>query len=699
MKKWHAASELVGTPGMPKTTQGVNLKAKREQYIARYRKAQGGGKEYHITSLPEKTQDYLTGKALKKTPAPATRHDIVTTEPVAQDIATLKAWQREVFNARVALYHEFEKLKALHGTTKAVKKLILLAETQTLPDHLKECVIKANARKGKKGRTLSKSMILGWQRKVKAAGLTALAPVAVEKKNIPPWVPYFLKCYQRPQNPSLAQALEDMTDILPENISVPSYYQVRRFHLKRSKVERERGRKTGAEYKALKGSGRRDTSKFLPLDIGVCDGHSFKAKVAHPVHGRPFKPEVCAVIDVATRVITGWSAGLAESAVTVADAIRHGATTNEHKQYGGVFSILYTDGGSGNTAKVNTDEFTGIFTRIGSEHHTGIAGNPQARGIIEIINKTVWIRAAKELPTFVGKSMDKLTTRNMYLLMDRDFKQKGGCEHVPSWPQFLEFLRQTIDNYNRRPHSALPKITDQQTGKRRHMAPLEVWAWHIEQGWDYKKEQLTERELEILFLPRIERKVTDSRVTLFTNTYYHKDLAHYEGELLQVGYNIHDGEYVQVWDRADRLICYAGFDKNKHDFFPISQVEYAREQRAKRRAKIKLDQLEEIEAERRGLVETTRQNNIITLQPISPVTKEDREQLQLEIEKVQETSIPTDDKGKFKFWNELDARLSEGETLKERELLFYEAYRKSASFKAFQSVAETLGETSSGLHA
>ena len=55
---------------------------------------------------------------------------------------------------------------------------------------------------------------------------------------------------------------------------------------------------------------KRDTSNYKPL--GVCDGHSFKAKVAHPAHGRPFKPEICAIIDAATRVVVGWSTGLTE---------------------------------------------------------------------------------------------------------------------------------------------------------------------------------------------------------------------------------------------------------------------------------------------------------------------------------------------------------------------------------------------------
>ena len=54
--------------------------------------------------------------------------------------------------------------------------------------------------------------------------------------------------------------------------------------------------------------------------------------------------------------------------------------------------------------------------------------------------------------------------------------------------------------------------------------------------------------------------------------------------------------------------------------------------------------------------------------------------------------VPEDDKGKFLLWNKLDAQLAGGEVLDKREMLFYEAYRKSASYRAFRSVADTLGK-------
>lgn len=605
-------------------------------------------------------------------------------------LTELKDWQREVMDARVALYREFQRLERKYGTNQAVKEFIQQANSGTLPEHLQGMIERANARGGKTGRKISKSMIFRWKDMDKK-GLAAFAPKDVEKKEIPTWAPFFMQCYQIPSNPSIPQAMEAMAKILPKTIGMPSYQQVRRFHDKRSRLDRERGRKTGSSFKALKGYRQRETSEFSPLDIGICDGHSFKAKVAHPIHGKPFKPEICAIIDAATRVVVGWSVGLAESATTVADAVRHAATVSAEKRYGGVFNILYTDGGSGNKAQINTDEFTGLFPRLGTMHKTGIAGNAQGRGIIERLNATLWIRAAKKLPTFVGKEMDTLTKRNVYLLMEKDFRKSDKSEVLMSWGQFIVFCQEEVEDYNRRPHSSLPKINDPETGLRRHMSPFEAWAWHTVNGWKQEEHQLSEQEVEILFRPRIARKVVRSSVSLGTNTYFASILEHYEGQELQIGYDIHDGSKVQVWDREGRLICYALFEQNKDHFFPLPLVEKAANERARRRAKIKLDNLEEIEAERRGIIDLQPSSKVIEISS-APRIKADREALQLEMEaKATEVVIPDDDKGKFLFWNGLDARLEGGETLSKKEMLFYEAYRKSASFRAFKSVADTLG--------
>ncbi len=363
MKSWFTASELAGIKGMPATQQGVTRKASREHWMAKYRQGQGGGKEYHLDYFPPETQAALH---FIHAPVPAISKDkeLVVREKADQKLTDLKDWQRKIFNARLALFREFEQLQKLHGTNKAIEAMVAMAQGNELPEHLMQCVAEANARKGD-GRTLSRSMILGWQRAVRRYGIPALAPAQVEKITLPEWAPFFMQCYQLPNNPTIPHAMENMAKILPEGMRMPSYHQVLRWHNKRSNLDREKGRKTGSAYRALKGYRHQDTTNYLPLQECMCDGHTFKGKVANPRSGEPFQPEVCTVIDLATRVAIGWSIGLAESAETVATALRHAVTVNEEKPYGGMIEHFYTDGGSGNEAKVNTDELTGLYARLG----------------------------------------------------------------------------------------------------------------------------------------------------------------------------------------------------------------------------------------------------------------------------------------------------------------------------------------------
>ncbi|MFK5247635.1 transposase, partial [Glaesserella parasuis] len=133
----------------------------------------------------------------------------------------------------------------------------------------------------------------------------------------------------------------------------------------------------------------RDWSPFVANDIWIGDGHSLKLKVAHPVHGRPFTPELTMIADGASRKIVGWSLSLSENAFAVLDALRHGIATH------GVPAIYYSDNGGGEKNKILDAEVTGILPRFSIHHATGIAGNPQGRGIIERLNKTVGLRIAE----------------------------------------------------------------------------------------------------------------------------------------------------------------------------------------------------------------------------------------------------------------------------------------------------------------
>jgi len=58
--EWFAAKELTGIAGLPSSTQGINLMARREGWVSRRRKGvQGKALEYHVDSLPTGARNLL----------------------------------------------------------------------------------------------------------------------------------------------------------------------------------------------------------------------------------------------------------------------------------------------------------------------------------------------------------------------------------------------------------------------------------------------------------------------------------------------------------------------------------------------------------------------------------------------------------------------------------------------------------------
>ncbi|EFM5878382.1 transposase, partial [Escherichia coli] len=146
------------------------------------------------------------------------------------------------------------------------------------------------------------------------------------------WLPEFLAQYRQSNGRPMTEAYEDfvaewqhrhadepyMLDIMP------SYDTIRRAMKKLPEVVKQKGRVTGSEYRQLEGFTRRDWSRMPVNYVWIGDGHGMKLKCAHPVHGRPFAPEVTFVIDGGTRFVVGWSLDLAENVFAVAGAIQHG---------------------------------------------------------------------------------------------------------------------------------------------------------------------------------------------------------------------------------------------------------------------------------------------------------------------------------------------------------------------------------------
>lgn len=712
---YYSAKELAGLPGIPSSARGVQLKAGRDNWDSRTRSGRGGGKEYADHSLPLETRAYLEARRDADNSVPA---KIDVSAPTTADRpvslpspAALKHWQRECMDARMGFIRLIEQaLESGYKMEEALEDLVSASAGRVM--EVAHLARRANKRAGNE-RAISKSTLYRWWGIWHALkDPSALAPKDSEVSKLPSWAPAFLELYCVPQKPSVAACLEDMA--LKHPSACPSKDQVYRFLKKYSALDILKGRMTGAELSRHTAYIMRDTSDLLPLQVCVCDGHSFKAKVAHPKHGRPFSPEVCTVIDAATRFIPGWSAGLAESNQTVADAVRHALTVNESKPYGGMISILYSDKGSGNTADVNADPELGRFVRLGITLKTGRPGHPRARGIIERVNKSLWIPLAKKLPTYTGKDMDPGVARKVHLHLQscvKKAKKAGMTPESPlliSWNDFLAALAAGVERYNDRPHSGLPKTRDPQTGKIRHMTPREAWKNAKATGWS--PEIVSESELEDMFRPWVIATVNNGMVTLFGNIYFSKALEHYHRRKVIVEYEVQDGSNVLVRDiDHHRLICGAKYNANKKAFFPRSAIDEAEESRYKNRLATANQRIDEIEAEFKGIAAP-----VVIAHP--PELAEARRQLALEMErgnngeppriehKIAENppALPSpkkvvsfeekSERQRYKHYKEMKQRLAWGETIPEDDYRRLVLYEQSAECQVWAEMEKNLGK-------
>lgn len=384
-----------------------------------------------------------------------------------------------------------------------------------------------------------------------------------------PWVATVLARYRQPQRPDLADAVRKARADLeaagwPEE-ALPSYEAARRWIKKLPIRVRERGRMNGAAMKALLPFKRRDWSWMNSNDVWVGDGHTFKAKVQHPIHGQAFAPEVTVVIDAASRLAVGWAISLSENCIAVSEAIGNGMIN-----YGRPL-IYYSDNGAGQTAKFLDHEVTGILKRFGVRHETGIPGNPQGRGLIERLWGTVMIPLARTYPSYQGTDVDPLALQRVTRDINKAARQGTVPSYLPSWKQFFDEVEQALKLYNlEHIHSDLRKTPAQAYAEKLALDSVMT---------------LSEREKLEVFRPEVTRVVNRGEINLFNNRYASQALENWHRKTVRVLFDMHDASDVWVRDMQGRQIAIAKFNGNSVDGFNKPMVERLRENRVEQALK------------------------------------------------------------------------------------------------------------------
>ncbi|HBC0040276.1 TPA: transposase [Salmonella enterica] len=612
------AKELVGIPGLPKTIKGIREALRRscgESEGMMRKRAGTKAFEFHVDCLPDVARKALQArqiKALMNQPATETqepesprlkkREDdkiVVYRKCPAlfeQKLGTLTATQKETADARIAIVSEVLRVCELPGISQAaaIREFVKQAQNGELPAHLAGTVETANAKKGSL-RSLSEISLKRWIADFKKAATPAerlimLAPG--KRQPVKPdqirWLPEFLRFYRRPNGCGIREAYDDFAtewyEVHRDNpamcAALPSYDQVCYAMKKLPAVVKLRGRVTGSEFRQYEGFVRRDWLS-LPVNYAwIGDGHGMKMKVAHPDHGNPFSPEVTFIMDGCCRFIVGWSLALSESVVAVADALRHGIK-NHGKPY-----IYYSDNGGGETNNTFDADITGVLPRLGIDHRLGIPENPQGRGIIERLNRTLAMRISRQFATYYGTGADRGTVRRITKALmsatnaankgrELTEKQRQTLKNLPSWNELIAAIEAGVEWYNNRPHSSLPL-----RGNGEHYTPAQFRRYKLEKEAT-EIEWLSDLELREMFMPQIERTVNRCEVRLFNNIYYSTDLEYEHGNKVLVNYDIHDATKVLIRRIDGSYICEAVWDGNKQQAFPVTAEYHQHQQRIK----------------------------------------------------------------------------------------------------------------------
>ena len=660
-----SVNELVGLPGMPGTAQGVRYSIRKLASSEHFRRKRAGSKtiEYSIACLPPVTQQALrerhVAQLMATAPQEMTVQSLVKRERKQNVVQPVEAYrgspqlveerlnaltenQRKVAEARIALVCEVLRISQEPGFScaSAIRFIVSRLAQGNLEERLESLVITANARKGKE-RTLSAITLKRWiaafnKAQNAAERLLLLAPG--KRDEIKPeeisWLPEFLAQYRQANGRPMSEAYEDFVADWqrrhadePYMLEVMPSYDVVRYAMKKlPEVVKQKGRVTGSEYRQLEGFTRRDWTAMPVNYVWIGDGHGMKLKCAHPIHGRPFSPEVTFVIDGGTRFVVGWSLDLAENVFAVAGAIQHGI-----RNHGKPF-LYYSDNGSGETADMLDKEIVGILPRLGINHPTGIAGNPQGRGIIERLNRTLPMRIARRYRTYFGKGADRESLR----VLNRDLRsafnalqqdkplnarQKSAMRELPSWAELIEAISEGVEWYNNRPHSELPMKPN---GK--HYSPAEFRKKRLAEE-DTEIEWLSDLELRDMFRPMVERPVRRCEIQWLNNIYYAPELRDEHGRKVLISYDIHDAERITVRRKDGSFICEAIWNGNKRAAFPISAEYHKQQQRIKGMRKRAEEKIRDAEDEGIQVIEQKQPEpwlgnvyhpvgNVVTAQPL-----------------------------------------------------------------------------------
>ena len=342
-------------------------------------------KAYPLSVLPDDIKRAVIAVELDAQPETSLEY---ATRMLPEPRVPLQDWQLEIRNARMLVLDYVRGGKsALGGISKAERDFVARVNAGGLSAEMAKVIDCAVAKKRAGG--LSYGTLRGWRKLYNTGGPDALAPVGGLPARMPGWLDTFLPAYRAPGKPSIKLVYERLT---ADGVDLPDLRTVQRWVRRMGMVEANKGRMGMLELKKYRIHSMRKTDTLLPTDIFTADGYSAKFYVQNPYNDRLLKPELVTIMDVATRMVVGFAAGLAENRFNTLAALKDAVGKC------GVPAIFYADNGPGFKNKMLKDPVTGLMLNLGISDKNSLPGRAWSRGLIERGQASIWSKHASLLP-------------------------------------------------------------------------------------------------------------------------------------------------------------------------------------------------------------------------------------------------------------------------------------------------------------
>lgn len=502
-QEWFSAVDVAGLPDMPTTARRVRDRAERERWKFRERAGRGGGREYHIDSLPARAQVGL------RTAAPL-------------DEATQRA-------KRESLWRAYER-KPTAAKDEAMQRLLIIDEVIATMDAGHSLI--AATQTVAVRHAVSASTLRRWHADTRdlnrADWLPALIPGHTGRNKTAECSPeawdYFRADFLRVERPAAAACYDRLQRVAAgRGWNVPSVKTLLR------RIEREIARP--ARVLAREGrdallrsypAQQRERNVFHALEAVNADGHKFDVFARWP-DGSIARPVLVGWQDLYSGKILSWRVDGTEHSglvrLSYGDMVeRYGVPSVAYMDNGRTFASKLISGGAVTRYrfKIREEDPTGILVQLGTEPRWTTPYHGQAKPI-ERAWRDLCEYVAKH-PAFVGAY-----TGNKPTAKPENYRSAA----VPL-DQFLAVLAQEIAAHNARP------------GRRSAVCAGRSFDAAFDESYaasPIRKATAEQRALWLLAADGVTASRVDGSIALFGNRYWCEALGDYAGRKVIVRFD------------------------------------------------------------------------------------------------------------------------------------------------------------------